>query len=89
MRNQIQIQGFDDQNFDTTTAEKIFIIFFIKNCNFLVPRPSKRTSKLQGKPLALKREHLSLQNFKLLPFSPGFRIIFALLDPDPDTAAQN
>ncbi len=37
-------------------------------CNLLIPRPSWRTSKLQEKSSALKREHPELENLKFLPF---------------------
>jgi hypothetical protein len=40
-------------------------------------------AKGQEKPLALKREHLALQNQKFLPFFLFLNVIFALLDPDP------
>jgi hypothetical protein len=51
----IRNKGFDDQ--------KLFknVYFFIKNCNFLISRPSQRTSKLQEKPSALKE---NVQHFK-------------------------
>ncbi len=58
-------------------------IFLIKNCNLHIPSPPLRTSKLQEKPSALKREHPALQNFKFLPFFPIFEGHFALPDPDP------
>jgi hypothetical protein len=38
----------------------------IRNCNLLIPRPPKRTSKLQEKPSARIREHPALQNIKFL-----------------------
>jgi hypothetical protein len=38
----------------------------IKNCYLLIPRPPYRTSKLQEKPSALKRENPALQNMKFL-----------------------
>jgi hypothetical protein len=59
-----------------------------KNCNLLIPRPPKRTPKLQEKPSALKRKHPALQKMKILSFFLFFGVIFALLDPDPDPAAQ-
>ncbi len=40
----------------------------IKNQNLLISRPPDRTSKLQKKPSALKREHAALQNMKFLNF---------------------
>jgi hypothetical protein len=58
---------------------KFFSSFLIKNCNLLIPRPHKRTSKQQEKPSALKREHPALKKINLLTF---FYCIF-LLDPDP------
>jgi hypothetical protein len=36
----------------------------IKKYNLPIPRPPERTSKLQKKPSALKREHPALQNMK-------------------------
>ncbi len=41
--------------------------------------------KLQEKTSALKREHPALQNMKILYFFQFFWVIFALLDPDPET----
>ncbi len=58
-----------------------------KNCNFVIPRTLKRTSKLQAKPSALKKEHPVLQNKKFLHIALFLWIIFARLDPDP--AEQN
>ncbi len=43
------------------------------------------TSKLQKNPLALKREHPALQNMKFLNFFLLLWVIFALLDPEPDS----
>jgi hypothetical protein len=40
---------------------------------------------LQKKPSALKREHPTLQNMKFLNFFLLLWVIFALLDPDPDS----
>jgi hypothetical protein len=67
--------------------KKNFVIFLIKNCNLLIPRPRKRTSKLKEKPSALKRKHPALQNMKCLNFFLLLWVIFsffALMDPDPD-----
>jgi hypothetical protein len=50
------------------TAKKIFYIVLIKNCNLLIPRPPERTSRLQEKPSALKREHPAIQNMKFVSF---------------------
>jgi hypothetical protein len=41
-------------------------------------------SKLQKKPVELKREHPALQNMKFLNLFLFLWVIFALLDPDPD-----
>jgi hypothetical protein len=60
----------------------------IKNCNLLIPRPPLRTSKLQEKPSALKREHPVLKNMKILDFFLFLWVTFSLLDPDPDPATQ-
>jgi hypothetical protein len=45
-----------------TIPQKIFIknLFWIKNCNLLIPSPSYRMPKLQEKPSALKRENPAL-----------------------------
>ncbi len=48
------------------------------------PRHPSRTFKLQGKPSAHKREHLTLQNKKFPNFFPIFVGHFCHLDPDPD-----
>jgi hypothetical protein len=83
---QTQIQSFDDRKSDQIYSFKE-IIFFIKNCNLHTPGPPLRTSKLQEKPSALKREHPAVQNLKFFPVFLFLRVIFALLDPDP--ADQN
>jgi hypothetical protein len=68
------------------TAEKKLNFFFIKNYNLPIPRPPKRTSKLQKKPSALKRGHPTLQNMNFYNFFLLLLwVIFALLDPDPDS----
>jgi hypothetical protein len=55
----------------TKIQKKNFLhLFLIKNCNLLIHRSPKRTSKLQEKPSYLKREHPALLGH------------FALLDPD-------
>ncbi len=79
--DQIRIQGFSDQKKKKITAEKVFL--FIKNYNFPF-LDLQRTSKLQKKPSAVKREHRAFQNMKFLNF---FLLVsdFALLDPDPDS----
>jgi hypothetical protein len=58
---------------------------WIKNYNLPIPRPPERMSKLQKKPLALKREDPALQNIKFTNFFLFLWVIFALLDSDPDT----
>ncbi len=67
---------------------KFILIFLIKSCNLLIPRPPKRTPKLQEKPSALTGEHPAIQNMKILYFFLFLWVIFALLDPDPDPATQ-
>jgi hypothetical protein len=71
--------------------EKNLYIFLIKNCHLLIPRPPERTSKLQEKASALKREHPALQNMTFLKFLLLLLwLIFALQiririkNPDPD-----
>ena len=72
----------------TKTAE-FFFLFLIKNCNFLIPRPPYRTSKLQEKPSALKREHQTLPKMKCINFflfSGSFLPSWIRIAiPDPDT----
>ncbi len=46
--------------------------FFIKNCHLLIPRPPKRTSKLQEKSSSLKREHPALQKLNFFHFCGSF-----------------
>jgi hypothetical protein len=71
------------------TTEIKFYIFLIKNCNLLIPRPPKRTSKLLEKSSSLKREHLAaLQNLNIPHFCGSFwpswiRIRSPNADPDP------
>ncbi len=67
----VWIQDFDDQ----------------KNWKKIIPGHSERTSKLQEKPSALRREHQALQNMKFLYFISFLLlwVIFALLNPDPDS----
>ncbi len=48
--------GFMTKNWKKLQMKKCNI-FLIKNCNLLIPWPPQRTSKLQEKPSALKREH--------------------------------
>ncbi len=50
------------QKFKKFTAEKKFNLFLIKNYYLPIPRPPFRTSKLQKKPSALKREHQALHS---------------------------
>jgi hypothetical protein len=63
----IRIQGFDDQKLEKIYSLKNSI-FLIKNYNLPITRPLERTSKLQKKPSAFKREHPALQNMKFLNF---------------------
>jgi hypothetical protein len=59
MRIRFQIQTMIEKNLQLT-------FFFIRNYKLLIPRPPYRTTKLQEKPSALKREHRALQNLKFL-----------------------
>jgi len=45
--------------------------------------------KLQEKPSALIREHPAHQNMEFLYFFLFLRVIFALLDPDPDSESTD
>jgi hypothetical protein len=56
------------KNWKKFTAEKKIQFFKIKNYNLPNARPPLRTSKLQKKPSALKREHPILQNMKFQNF---------------------
>ncbi len=56
----VQDPGFWWQKTEKNTAETKKFLFLIKNCNYLIPRPPLRTSKLQEKPSAPKREHSAL-----------------------------
>ncbi len=76
---------------EKNTAENFSYLFLIKNCNLLLPRPPKSTSKLQEKSSALKREHPALQKMKLInffyfsgSFSPSW-IRIRIANPDPGT----
>jgi hypothetical protein len=75
--------GFDDLNLKKIYSWKFNFYFIIKNCNLPTPRAPYRTPKLQEKPSALKREHPAFQTIKILYFFIFLRVIFALLDPDP------
>ncbi len=77
----------DDQNLQSFTAENKIIIFD-KKLQFVYPGPSWRTSQLQEKPPALKREYPALQNMKLKNFFLFLWVIFALLGPDPVDRCQ-
>jgi hypothetical protein len=76
-------------------SKKIFFSF--SNYNFPIPWPPERTSNLQKKPAALKREYPALQNMKFLTFSTFVghfcpsgsgpdtdSLTWLNLDPDPD-----
>ncbi len=61
------------------------MLHFFKNFNLLILRPPKRTSELQERLLALKREHLALKTMKCLHFFIFLWVIYALgSDPNPD-----
>jgi hypothetical protein len=71
------------KNWKKFTAGKKFNFFGTKN--YYLPTLSLRTSRLQKKPSALKKEHPALQSMKFLNFFLLLLAIFALLDPDPDS----
>ncbi len=59
---------FMTENLDKFTAGKFLLyIFWIKNCNLLIPRPPYRTSKLQ-EAFSPQKRTLALQNMKFLNF---------------------
>ncbi len=64
------------KNWTKFTAKKIDI--FPTNCHLLIPKPPLRTSKLQGTPSALIREHPARENNNFFLF---LWAIFALQDP--------
>jgi hypothetical protein len=68
-----------NKNLKKFTAEKIFHCRDKKNCNLLVPMPPYRSSKLQEKPSALKKEHPAHVISKLFVI---LWLIFAPLDLD-------
>jgi hypothetical protein len=70
------------KNLKKFTAKKIQ--FFLDQ---LIPRFPERTSKLQKKPSALKREYSALQNMKFLNFFLLLWVIFALLDLDSESGS--
>jgi hypothetical protein len=66
------------------TSENFFLLLLVKNFKvLLIPRPPERTYRQRENPPALKREHPALQKIKFTNCFPFFRVIFALLDPDP------
>jgi hypothetical protein len=73
------------KNWKKFTAENFYLFIIIKNYNLPIPWHPQRTSKLQEKPSALKREHSALQNMKFHNFFLFLWVIFALLDPDPES----
>ncbi len=79
------MQCFDDPNRKKIYSWKFFSFFYYwLQFTYLSLGFHTWTSKLQRKPLALKREHPALQNIKFFNFFPLLWVIFALLDPDPD-----
>jgi hypothetical protein len=66
-------------------ADRIRIFFWSKIVIYLSLGLLKRTSKLQEKPSALKREHSALlKNMKFINFFLFLWVVFALLNPDTD-----
>jgi hypothetical protein len=79
------------------TAKKKLNFLLIKTYNLPIPNPPQRTSKLQKKLSAHKREHPALQKVKFLSFlwylvghfcppgsGSGFRIQIRILNKDLD-----
>ncbi len=67
---------------------EIFKYIFTMNWNFLIPRPPKRTPKLQEKPSTSKENVQHFKTWKFLIFFYFFVVNFAILDPDPELATQ-
>ncbi len=80
--------GFWWQKIEKNLQLKKTNIFLIKNCDLPIPRPQKRTSKLKKKPQPSKK---NIQHFKTWNFLIFLNlwVIFALLDPDPDSEFAN
>ncbi len=78
------------KNWKKFTVEKKFNLKKII-LQFTFPQASKRTSKLQKKPSALRRGHPAVQNMKFLKFFIFFCLFFLLAGriqipiPDPDS----
>jgi hypothetical protein len=66
----IQMQSgarvFMTKNWKKFTAEFLYIYFFIKNFDLLIPRPLKKTSKVKEKPSASKENNKHFKTRKFL-----------------------
>ncbi len=81
----IRIQGSNDQILKKFTQKKNIKFFCMKTYNLPIPRPPERTSKLQKKPSAFKREHPALFFFFCWSFLPScIRILNPDSHPDKD-----
>ncbi len=58
-------------------------------CYLLITRPPKKTSKLQEKPSALKREHTALQKMKCVNCFLFLWVIFAPFESGSNTNPQH
>jgi hypothetical protein len=78
----IRIQGFHDQKLKKITAEKKLNYFLIKNCNLPIPRPPIKYVQVTEEACSSQKRpsNTSKHDFFLLLW-----VIFALLDPDPDS----
>ncbi len=70
---------FETKIWEKLTAEK-FLIFLIKNCNLLIPRPPEKCVQAIGEVFIPQKRTSSTSK---LEFSSLLWFIFALLDPDP------
>ncbi len=77
--------GFMTKNWKKITAEKkIKFLFWSKTSIYLSLGLHKEYSSYR-RSLQLKRGYPTLQNINFYFFPPTFVVIFALLDPDPDS----
>jgi hypothetical protein len=84
-----RIQGFDEQKLKKYTAGKLFIFFGSKTAVYLSQGLHKRrTSYCTGEALSPHKRTSSISKHKNSSLFLYLRVIFALLDPDPDTATQ-
>ncbi len=85
----IWIQEFEDQKFKKIYRRKKIWYYFDQKLQFTLSLGlhKGRSSYVHEKPSALKREHPALQNMKT--FLVVLWVIFALLDPDPESGSSD